>query len=101
MSDNPVFGRIKEDIDTNDVVLFMKGLAGLSAMRFLGGIGAGLDPARREIQGRRRASRSQHPRGNQGILELADHSAALCQGRVRWRPATSYAKCLRPESSAN
>ena len=25
MSDNPVFGRIKEDIDNNDVVLFMKG----------------------------------------------------------------------------
>jgi len=25
MSDNPVFGRIQEDIDTNDVVLFMKG----------------------------------------------------------------------------
>lgn len=25
MSDNPVFGRIKEDIDNNDVALFMKG----------------------------------------------------------------------------
>ncbi len=25
MSDNPVFGRIQEDIDNNDVVLFMKG----------------------------------------------------------------------------
>ena len=25
MSDNPIFGRIKEDIDNNDVVLFMKG----------------------------------------------------------------------------
>lgn len=25
MSDNPVFGRIEEDVKTNDVVLFMKG----------------------------------------------------------------------------
>src|SRR5690349_23032376 len=26
--------------------------------------------------------RSLHPRGHQGILQLADHSAALCEGRI-------------------
>src|SRR5882762_6740678 len=45
------------------------------------------DPHRawRQVQRHRRADRSGDPPGHQGLFELADHPAALRQGRVRRR----------------
>ncbi|MBM3585216.1 MAG: DUF4424 domain-containing protein, partial [Alphaproteobacteria bacterium] len=54
-------------------------------MRLLGRRGSGALGARRPFQGRRRAERSVAARRDQELLGLADHPAALREGRVRWR----------------
>src|SRR5215469_14565815 len=62
-----------------------EGNAGVSAMRFLGRSRADPEPPRGQVQRHRCPRRSRDPAGHKGILQLADNSAALCEGRVRRR----------------
>src|SRR5690348_4169783 len=54
-------------------------------MRLLRGDGANPLQSRREVQSGGRAEGPGGPRWDKGILQLADHSAALREGRVRRR----------------
>ncbi len=62
-----------------------EGHADFPAMRFFQRRGAGAEPSGRQVQGYRRAQRPGAPPGDQGVLRLANGSAALCQRRVRRR----------------
>ena len=80
-----VHDRIAQDVAQNDVLLFMKGTpvmpqCGFSAavVHILSELGVKFK-AVNVLAGRR------NPPGHQGILELADHPAALREGRVRRR----------------
>ena len=76
---------IRKTIAQNDVVLFMKGTKAMPAVRVLRPGRPDPRPPRRRLQGRQRARGHGHPRGHQGLLQLADDPAALRQGRVRRR----------------
>ena len=70
--DNPVFAEIQAKIEASPVVLFMKGNPMFPQ--------CGCD-----VQLGQCARGSGNSRRYQSLLRLADHSAALRQGRVRWR----------------
>jgi hypothetical protein len=78
--------RIKQQVDSHPVVLFMKGTPPDAAVRLLGACRAGAQRVRRRrVPLGERARRPRDPPGHQGIRQLADDPAALRQRRVRWR----------------
>src|SRR5260370_14900292 len=62
-----------------------EGYAGVSAVRFLRRGGAETRPRRRRLQGPERPRIRRPAQRHQDLFQLADHSAALRQGRVRRR----------------
>ena len=72
---------IDSEVKANDVVLFMKGTPGFPQCGFSGQVVQILDYVGVDYKGVDVLTSAEH----QGIFQLADHSAALCQGRVRRR----------------
>ena len=80
--------RIDQLVKNNDIVLFMKGTASFPMCGF-GPRDPDPEGLRRRYQDhpdRQRAGRPGSAPGHQGIQQLADHPAALRQGRVHRRP---------------
>ena len=82
---NSAHERIRTDIAENDVVLFMKGTPVFPQCGFSAAVVQILSDLGVKFKGVERAGRSGDPPGHQGILELADDPAALCEGRIRRR----------------
>ena len=90
--------QIAKDIAENDVVLYMKGTPVFPQCGFSAVTVQILSQSRREVQSRRCAERPRNPSGHQGILELADHPPALCEGRIRRRLRHPQRDVSRPTS---
>ncbi len=79
-----IHDQIDNEVKTNDVVLFMKGTARCRCA-LLRPLRADPPAPRRAVQGRERAGQRRAPPGHQGLHQLANHSAALREGRIRGR----------------
>lgn len=76
---------IKNEVDSNDVVLFMKGTPAFPQCGFSGQVVQILDYIGAPYKGINVLEDDELRPGHQGVLRLADHPAALRQGRVRRR----------------
>ena len=76
---------IDNEVKSNDVVLFMKGTPQFPQCGFSGQVVQILDHLGVSYKGINVLEFERDPRRHQELLELADHSAALRQGRVRRR----------------
>ncbi|MGY3457880.1 glutaredoxin-related protein [Bradyrhizobium sp. LM3.4] len=76
---------IANEVKSNDVVLFMKGTPQFPQCGFSGQVVQILDHVGVGYKGPQRSRIRRTAQRHQGLLELADHSAALCKGRVRRR----------------
>ena len=84
MSDT-VIERIKQDITDNPVVLFMKGTPVFPQCGFSAAVVQMLTTMGVKFKGIDVLADPEIRAGHQGILAMADHPAALCEGRVRRR----------------
>ena len=76
---------IASEVKSNDVVLFMKGTPQFPQCGFSGQVVQILDHIGVDYKGLNVLECRRSAQRHQGLLELADHSAALRQGRVRRR----------------
>ncbi len=74
---------IDSEVKSNDVVLFMKGTPGFPQCGFSGQVVQILDYVGADYKGVNVLELGGIAPGHQGIFQLADHSAALRQGRIR------------------
>ena len=76
---------IDNEVKNNDVVLFMKGTPQFPQCGFSGQVVQILDHLGVAYKGLNVLEFRRPAQRHQGLFELADHSAALCEGRVRRR----------------
>ena len=76
---------IDSEVKGNDVVLFMKGTPGFPQCGFSGQVVQILDYIGVDYKGVNVLDLQRAAPGHQGIFQLADHPAALREGRVRRR----------------
>ena len=76
---------IANEVKSNDVVLFMKGTPQFPQCGFSGQVVQILDHVGVGYKGLNVLESARASQRHRGILELADHPAALRQGRVRRR----------------
>ncbi|MGY4596589.1 glutaredoxin-related protein [Bradyrhizobium sp. GM22.5] len=76
---------IANEVKSNDVVLFMKGTPQFPQCGFSGQVVQILDHIGVGYKGLNVLESARTAQRHQGLFELADHSAALCEGRVRRR----------------
>ena len=82
MSESPTTERIQQEVNDNDIVLFMKGTPMFPQCGFSASVVQVLSHMGVPFQG---FNVLEDTEVHQAIRELADHSAALRQRRIRWR----------------
>ena len=85
MSDNPAFDRIKQNVSDDDVVLFMKGTPVFPQCGFSSTVVQVLTHMGVQFKGIDVLADPGAARRHQILQQLANHSAALCQRRIRRR----------------
>lgn len=78
MTENAVFQRIQQELNENDVVLYMKGTPMFPQCGFSAAVVQALSILGVKFKGDRRTGRLRLARGHQAVCQLADDPAAVC-----------------------